>query len=106
MSKQSRAKSRARRKNKGTGTAAVTFEQFIRYMPEPEKFCLKTKIMDELHKVLCDRRTVWGGKFLGMFYCHLWTDLEDNVAAQRPSINRTKALELIAKVKAFYNYYI
>ena len=104
MSKQSRA--RSRRHKKGTGAAAVTFEQFIRYMPEVEKSHLKDKIMDELHTILCDHRTTWGGKFLGMFYCHLWTDLEDNVASQNPGTNRTKALELIAKVKAFYDYYI
>lgn len=106
MSKQSREKSRARRKAKGTGATAVTFEQFIHYMPEPEKFYLKSRLMDELHTVLCDHRTTWGGKFLGLFYCHLWTDLEDNVMAQRPSSNRTKALELIAKVKAFYDYHV
>lgn len=102
MSKQSRAKSRARRKAKGTGSAAVSFVQTVRYMPEAERFYTKSTILDELHKVLCDRRSFDNG-ILGLFYCELWTDLEDIVLAKRGSKNRTKALELLVKIKAFYN---
>ena len=103
MSKQSRAKSRARRKSVGTGSAAVSFAQTIRYMPEAERFYTKSVILDELHRVLSDRRT-FDSNVLGLFYCELWTDIEDIVISKRGSKNRTKALELLVKVKAFYNY--
>lgn len=102
MSKQSRAKSRARRKAQGTG-AAVAFANTVRHMPEADRFRTKSVILDELHKVLSDGRT-FSKSILGLFYCELWTDIEDIVLAKRDSKNRTKALELLAKVKAFYNY--
>ena len=102
MSKQSRAKTRARRKRQGTG-AAVVFANTIRHMPEADRFRTKSVILDELHKVLSDGRT-FNKSILGLFYCELWTDIEDIVFAKRDSKNRTKALELLAKVKAFYNY--
>jgi hypothetical protein len=103
MSKQSRAKARARRKSQGTG-AAVAFAQTIRHMPEADRFYTKSVILDELHKVLSDRRT-FDNSILGLFYCELWTDIEDAVMSKRDSKNRAKALELIAKVKMFYGYY-
>lgn len=102
MSKQSRAKSRARRKAQGTG-AAVAFANTIRHMPEADRFRTKSAVLDELHKVLSDRRT-FSNSILGLFYCELWTDLEDIILAKRDSKNRTKALELLAKIKVFYNY--
>lgn len=102
MSKQSRAKSRARRKSRGTG-AAVAFARTVNHMPEAERFYTKSVILDELHKVLCDRRT-FDNSILGLFYCELWTDLEDVVLSKRDSKNRAKAIELLVKIKAFYNY--
>ena len=102
MSKQSRAKSRARRKAQGTG-AAVAFANTIRHMPEADRFHTKSAILDELHRVLSDRRSFDNG-ILGLFYCELWTDIEERVLAKRDSKNRTKALELLTKIKVFYNY--
>lgn len=102
MSKQSRAKARARRKSQGTG-AAVAFARTINHMPEADRFYTKSVLLDELHKVLCDRRT-FSNDILGLFYCELWTDIEDVVMSKRDSKNRTKALELLVKIKAFYNY--
>lgn len=102
MSKQSRAKTRARRKALGTD-ATVAFVRSINRMPEADRFYTKSLILDELHKVLSDRRT-FDSNVLGLFYCELWTDLEDIVLAKRGSKNRTKALELLVKIKAFYNY--
>lgn len=103
MSKQSRAKSRARRKAQGTNTAAVSFATTIRHMPQAEQFYTKSIILDELHKVLCDRRT-FDNSILGKFYCESWTEIEKIVIAKRGSKNRTKALELLVKIKAFYDY--
>ena len=106
MSKQSRAKSRAKKKAQGTG-AAVAFANSIRRMPEDERFNLKSNLMDQLHKALCDKRTFDDPEFLSLFYCNLWSDLEFKVAVKNSvSKNRMKALELIAKIKAFYNYYV
>lgn len=111
MSKQSRAKSRARReshakrKSQGTG-ATVAFARTIRYMPEAERFHTKSTLMDELHKSLCDRRT-FDTEFLSLFYCHLWSDLEMKLISMNSSSkNRMKALDLVTKIKAFYDYYM
>ena len=101
MSKQSRAKSR--RHKKGTNTVA-TFDQTIRYMPESRLYKMLGDLMDELHNALCDRRTFKDRVFLDMFYCHCWNDLEGKVAMKNSgSTNRTKALELIPKVRAIYD---
>lgn len=100
MSKQSRAKSRRHKKPTG---AAATFEHNIRYMPEDRLWKMLQEILDELHAALCDRRTFKKCTFLEMFYCQNWSDLEREIAMKNStSDNRTKALELIPKVRAIY----
>ena len=104
MSKQSRAKSRARRKHRGTGSVAtMTFAQSISMMPEAERFDLKSTLMDQLHKILCDHRVFKDNKFLSLFYSNLWIDLEREVAMKNStSPKRLIALDLIFKIRAFY----
>jgi hypothetical protein len=102
MSKQSRAKSRRHHK-KPTG-AVATFEQQIRYMSEDRLYKMLGEAMNELHKALCDRRTFKDNKFLSMFYLREWDDLEREVALKNSaSDNRTKALEIIPKVKNLFD---
>ena len=102
MSKQSRAKSR--RHKKGTGAAAPTFDQFIRYMPEDRLYEMLRNLLNELHKTLCDRRTFKEHYFLSMFYLREWDDLEYKVAIKHStSENRVKALELIPKIRVLFD---
>lgn len=102
MSKQSRAKSR--RHKKGTGAAAPTFEQFIRYIPEPRLYKMLGEVMNDLHKALCDRRTFKDREYLDLFYLRRWDELEGKVALKSSnSNNRTKALELIPKVRVMFD---
>lgn len=101
MSKQSRAKSR--RHKKGTG-AVATFEQSIRYMPEHRVYNKLAEMLNELHKVLCDRRTFKSREFLDLFYLRRWSELEHKIARkQSVSESRERALELIPKVVALFS---
>lgn len=103
MSKQSRAKSRRHKKPTG---AVATFEHQIRYMPEDRLYKMLSELMDELHKVLCDRRTFKDSEFLSLFYCHSWSDLEFKVATKNStSNNRITALSIIPKVRAIYEHF-
>lgn len=99
MSKQSRAKSRARRKSKGTNAVAV-FEQSIRYMPEHKLFDMKYDMMNTLHHALCDRRVFKDRKYLELFNGRQWSDLEREVAMSRSTSDKIElVLELIPKAK-------
>ena len=101
MSKQSRAKSR--RHKKGTG-AVATFEQSIRYMPEHRVYNKLADLLNELHKVLCDRRTFKDSEFLSSFYLREWNNLQKMIENKKSvSENREKALELIPKIVALFN---
>ena len=101
MSKQSRAKSR--RHKRGTG-AVATFEQQIRYMPEHRVYNKLADLLNELHKVLCDRRTFKDSEFLSSFYLREWDNLKKMIENKKSvSDNRDKALELIPKIVALFN---
>lgn len=101
MSKQSRAKSRRHKKPTG---AVATFERSIRYMPEDRLYKMLGELLNELHKVLCDRRTFKKYDFLSMFYLREWDNLEYEVAIKNSaSGNRVKALELIPKIRVIFD---
>ena len=102
MSKQSRAKSRRHKKPTG---AVATFEHQIRYMPEDRLYKMLGNLMNELHKALCDRRTFKDNEFLSLFYLRFWNDLERKIALKNSaSDNRTKALELIPKIRVIFEH--
>ena len=101
MSKQSRAKSR--RHKRGTG-AVATFEKSIRYMPERRAYNKLADLLNELHKILCDRRTFKSPEFISSFYLREWDELERMIASKNSvSENRDKALELIPKIVALFD---
>ena len=103
MSKQSRAKSRRHHNKKKVGTGAtMTFEQSIKLMPENERYFLKTAMLDEIHRELCKKQHSWGSEPLNIFFCELWTDLEQVVMAHRNSKGKMRLLELINCIKHFY----
>lgn len=103
MSKQSRA--RSRRHKKGTDAAAV-FEKSIRYMPEARLHNMLKETLDELHRALCDRRTFKDREFLDLFYLRYWDELETKIVLKpSTSNNRTKALELIPRVRIMFSHF-
>jgi hypothetical protein len=103
MSKQSRQKSRRHSHKRGTG-AVATFEQSIGYMPEHRVYNKLSDLLNELHKVLCDRRTFKSPEFISSFYLREWDKLEKMIACKNSvSENRDKALELIPKIVALFN---
>jgi hypothetical protein len=101
MSKQSRAKSRARKNHKkkvGTGTAATA----IVNMPENKRYRLKHDILDSLHRELVKKIPTWGADMLNLFYCELWTDLEAAVSNQRKSQCKDRVIDMIHHIRDFY----
>ena len=101
MSKQSRAKSRARRKSKGTGAAAMYVSNLNR-MSDANHYFAKEALLDELHKLLCDRRVFKDHKFMDLFRDNFWGTLERELAMHNShSPKRMKALELIVKIRMF-----
>jgi len=101
MSKQSRAKSRARRKSKGTGAAAMYVSNLNR-MSDANRYFAKEELLDELHKILCDRRVFKDNKFMSLFRDNFWNSLEREIAMHHSnSPKRLKALELIVKIRMF-----
>ncbi len=103
MSKQSRAKSRARRKSKGTGAMAMYVSNLNR-MSDANAYNATEALLDELHKVLCDRRVFKDNKFMGLFRDNFWSTLEREIAMMHStSSKRLIALDLIARIRAAYN---
>lgn len=101
MSKQSRAKSRARRKARGTGAAAMYISNLNR-MSDANAYLAKEALLDELHKILCDRRVFKDNKFMSLFYDNFWGTLEREIAMHHSSSpKRIKALDLIVKIRMF-----
>jgi hypothetical protein len=101
MSKQSRAKSRARRKSKGTGAAAMYVSNLNR-MSDANRYFAKEALLDELHTILCDRRVFKDNKFMSLFRDNFWGTLEREVAMHHSSSpKRLKALDLIVKIRMF-----
>lgn len=102
MSKQSRAKSRARRKSKGTGAAATMYISNLNRMSDANHYLAKEALLDELHTILCDRRVFKDNKFMNMFRDNFWGSLEREIALHHSSSpKRIKALELIARIRMF-----
>lgn len=103
MSKQSRAKSRerrAKRKSQGTGAAAMYVSNLNR-MSDANQYLAKEALLDQLHKVLCDRRVFRDIKFMNLFRDNFWSTLEREIATQHStSPKRMIALDLIAKIRA------
>jgi len=100
MSKQSRAKSRARRKNKGTGAAAAMYVSNLNRMSDANAYFAKEALLDELHKILCDRRVFKDNKFMNLFRDNFWGSLEREIAMHHSSSpKRMRALELIALIR-------
>lgn len=100
MSKQSRAKSRARRKARGTGSAAAMYVSNLNRMSDANHYFAKEALLDELHKLLCDRRVFKDHKFMDLFRDNFWGTLEREVALHHSnSPKRMKALELIVKIR-------
>lgn len=103
MSKQSRAKSRARRKSRGTGNAATMYINNFNRMSDANAYNTTEALLDQLHKVLCDRRVFKDSKFMGLFRDNFWSTLEREVAMHHSnSPKRMIALDLIAKIRALY----
>jgi hypothetical protein len=103
MSKQSRAKSRARRarhKDQGTGAAAMYISNLNR-MSDANAYMSTEALKDELHKLLCDRRVFKDNKFMNLFRDNFWGTLEREIAMHHSnSPKRMRALELIALICA------
>lgn len=103
MSKQSRAKSRARRKSKGTGAAAMYISNLNR-MSDANSYLAQEALLDQLHKVLCDRRVFKDNKFMSLFRDNFWSTLERELAMMHStSSKRMIAIDLIAKIRAIRN---
>lgn len=108
MSKQSRAKSRtrrdhiAKRKSKGTGSAATIYVGNMFRMSDANKYLAKEALLDELHLVLCDRKVFKDGKFMQLFCNNFWATLERELAMHRSSSHkRLTALDLVVKIRAY-----
>lgn len=102
MSKQSRAKSRARRKARGTGAAAAMYVSNLNRMSDANHYFAKEALLDELHAILCDRRVFKDNKFMNLFRDNFWGSLEREIAMHHSSSpKRMKALELIARIRMF-----
>jgi hypothetical protein len=72
-------------------------------MPEHRVYNKLADLLNELHKVLCDRRTFKDSEFLSSFYLREWEELEKMIACKKSvSENREKALELIPKIVALF----
>jgi hypothetical protein len=106
MCKQSRAKSRAKRakrKDQGTGAMAMYISNLNR-MSDANAYNAQEALLDQLHKILCDRRVFKDNKFMGMFRDNFWSTLEREVAMMHStSPKRLIALDLIAKIRAIRN---
>ncbi len=106
MSKQSRAKSRAKRakhKDRGTGAMAMYVSNLNR-MSDANHYNATESLLDQLHKVLCDRRVFKDNKFMGLFRDNFWGSLERELALHHSnSPKRMIALDLVAKIRAAYN---
>lgn len=102
MSKQSRAKSRARRKSKGTGTsAAAMYISNLNRMSDANAYLAQENLLDQLHKILCDRRVFKDNKFMSLFRDNFWATLEREIAMHHStSPKRLIALDLVAKIMA------
>lgn len=105
MSKQSRAKSRARRKSRGTGAAAAAmYISNLNRMSDANCYFAKEALLDELHAILCDRRVFKDGKFMSLFRDNFWGTLERELAMHHSSSHkRMRALELIALIRNIRN---
>jgi hypothetical protein len=100
MSKLSRKQSRARRKNKGTGASATMYISNLNRMSDANQYLAKEALLDELHKLLCDRRVFKDNKFMNMFRDNFWGSLEREIALHHSSSpKRIKALELLARIR-------
>ena len=100
MSKQSRAKSRARRKSQGTGSAAPMYINNFNRMSDANAYMATEELLDQLHKVLCDRRVFKDNKFMNLFRDNFWGSLEREIAMHHSSSpKRMRALELIALIR-------
>ena len=106
MSKQSRAKSRAKRakrKDRGTGAMAMYISNLNR-MSDANSYCTQEALLDQLHKILCDRRVFKDNKFMSLFRDNFWGTLEREIAMHKStSPKRLIALDLIAKIAAIRN---
>lgn len=101
MSKQSRAKSRARRKSQGTGSAAPMYINNFNRMCDANQYFATEELLDQLHKVLCDRRVFKDNKFMGLFRDNFWASLErELVMCNSKSRKCAVALELVVKIRA------
>lgn len=101
MSKQSRAKSRERRKSKGTGSAAAMYISNLNRMSDANQYFAKEALLDELHAILCDRRVFKDNEFMSLFRDNFWDTLERKLALHHSSSSkRLVALDLIVKIRA------
>lgn len=106
MSKQSRAKNRARRarrKDQGTGAMAMYVSNLNR-MSDANHYNAQEALLDQLHKILCDRRVFKDHKFMELFRDNFWGTLEREIAMHHSnSPKRLMALDLLAKIMAIRN---
>jgi hypothetical protein len=106
MSKQSRAKNRARRarrKDQGTGAAAMYISNLNR-MSDANAYNAQEALLDQLHKILCDRRVFKDNKFMGLFRDNFWASLErELIMCNSKSRKCAIALELVVKIRAIRN---
>ena len=104
MSKQSRAKSRARRKSQGTGACAPMYINNFNRMSDANAYMATEELLDQLHKVLCDRRVFKDNKFMGLFRDNFWGTLERELAMHNSKSRKCAvALELVIKIRAIRN---
>ena len=101
MSKQSRKKARRHHKTP-TGAKAPTFADTIKHMSEATRYITKTRMLNELHDILYSRKSSWGMDLINTFYCEMWWTLEAEISEKRSSKAKTRALQLVADIKAFY----
>lgn len=100
MSKQSRAKSRARRRARGTGAAPMYVTNFS-LMCDANQFWTRKTLFDQLHHVLDDHRVFKDEKFRELFRSNFWASLEHELAMHHStSPKRLIALDLVVKIRS------
>ena len=103
MSKQSKAKSKRHHKPHTVhGTEAKV--KVIARMPEAKRYVTRNTLLDELHKELYNKRETWGTELISLFYCELWSELDNEVSKQRKSPCKERVHNMIVDIKIHMQY--